>query len=201
MFHPKCDAYIEKSAEFAQPILTQLRNLVHSVCPEVEETIKWGMPTFMYKKAILCSMASFKNHCSFSFWLGGVMEDPEGILHRVGDSGMGQLGKLNSMDDLPDLDILRRYLIHAMDLTNQGVKIRKVEKPKTELTIPDYFLEALNTNDKAKASFEQFSASHRKEYLQWITEAKTEATREKRIATALEWLSEGKSRNWKYAKN
>ena len=128
------------------------------------------------------------------------MEDPEGILQRVGDSGMGQLGKMSSMDDLPDLDILRRYLIHAMDLTEKGVKIRKVEKPKTELTIPDYFLEALTTNDKAKASFEQFSTSHRKEYIQWITEAKTEATREKRIATALEWLSEGKSRNWKYEK-
>lgn len=200
MFHPKCDAYIEKSAEFAQPILTQLRNLVHSVCPEVEETIKWGMPTFMYKKSILCSMASFKNHCSFSFWLGGVMDDPEGILHRVGDSGMGQLGKINSFEDLPDLDILRRYLIHAMDLTDQGVKIRKVEKEKVEIEVPTAFQYALNQNDKAKASFEQFSPSHRKEYVQWIVEAKTESTRDKRIATAIEWLNEGKSRNWKYAK-
>ena len=200
MFHPKCDAYIEKSAEFAQPILTQLRKLVHTVSPEIEETIKWGMPTFMYKNSILCSMASFKSHCSFSFWLGGAMEDPDRILHRVGESGMGQLGKISSLNDLPDLDILRSYLMHAMDLTNQGVKIRKEEKPKKELTLPDYFLEALNTNEKAKTSFEQFSISHRKEYIQWITEAKTEATREKRIATAIEWLSEGKSRNWKYAK-
>jgi uncharacterized protein YdeI (YjbR/CyaY-like superfamily) len=200
MFHPKCDAYIEKSAEFAQPILTQLRKLVHSVCPEIEETIKWGMPTFMYKNSILCSMASFKNHCSFTFWLGRAMEDPDEILHRVGDSGMGQLGKISSLKDLPDLDILRSYIINAMDLTNQGVKIRKEEKPKKDLTLPDYFLEALNINEKAKTSFEQFSISHRKEYIQWITEAKTKATRDKRIATAIEWLSEGKSRNWKYAK-
>jgi uncharacterized protein YdeI (YjbR/CyaY-like superfamily) len=200
MFNSKCDAYIEKSAEFAQPILTQLRNLVHSVCPEVEETIKWGMPTFMYKNAILCSMASFKNHCSFSFWLGGVMDDPDGILNQVGDSGMGQLGKITSMNDLPDFDILKKYIIDAMELTNQGIKIRKTEKEKVEIEVPISFLEALNQNDKAKSSFEQFSPSHRKEYIQWIAEAKTEATRDKRIATAIEWLSEGKSRNWKYAK-
>jgi uncharacterized protein YdeI (YjbR/CyaY-like superfamily) len=128
------------------------------------------------------------------------MEDPHRILHRVGESGMGQLKKISSLKDLPDLDILGSYLIHAMELTNQGVKIRKAEKPKTELMLPDYFLEALTANDKAKASFEQFSISHRKEYIQWITEAKTDATREKRIATAIEWLSQGKSRNWKYAK-
>jgi uncharacterized protein YdeI (YjbR/CyaY-like superfamily) len=200
MYHPKCDAYIEKSAEFAQPILKEIRALVHAVCPEVEETIKWGFPNFMYKKAILCSMASFKNHCSFGFWLGGVMDDPEKILQRVGDSGMGQLGKITSMDDLPDFEVLKKYIIHAMELTDRGVKIRKVEKEKVEIEIPIAFQEALSQNDKAKASFEQFSPSHRKEYIQWIAEAKTEATRDKRIATAIEWLSEGKSRNWKYAK-
>jgi len=200
MYHSKCDAYIEKSAEFAQPILKEIRALVHAVCPEVEETIKWGMPTFMYKKAILCSMASFKNHCSFSFWLGGVMDDPNEILQRVGDSGMGQLGKITSINDLPDFEVLKKYIIHAMDLTDRGVKIRKVEKEKVEIEIPPAFQVALNQNDKAKASFEHFSPSHRKEYIQWITEAKTEGTRDKRIATAIEWLSEGKSRNWKYAK-
>jgi uncharacterized protein YdeI (YjbR/CyaY-like superfamily) len=199
MFNLKCDAYIEKSAEFAQPILNQLRDLVHSVCPEIEETIKWGMPTFMYKKSILCSMASFKNHCSFSFWLGGVMDDPDGILHKVGDSGMHEIGKIKSTSDLPDAAILRTYMLHAMDVSDQGAKIRKEEKPPIELTIPAVFLSALNENKKAKDCFEQLSPSHRKEYIHWIAEAKRETTRDKRIATAIEWLTVGKSRNWKYA--
>jgi uncharacterized protein YdeI (YjbR/CyaY-like superfamily) len=144
-------------------------------------------------------MAAFKNHCTFSFWLGGAMDDPQGILHQVGASGMRELGKIKSTSDLPDAAILRTYMLHAMDVSDQGVKFRNEEKPPIELTIPAVFMSALNENKKAKDRFEQLSASHRKEYIQWIAEAKRETTRDKRIATAIEWLTEGKSRNWKYA--
>lgn len=202
MKNPQIDLYIEKSAEFAQPILSHLRTLIHKACPDVEEKIKWNFPAFEYKKTILCSMASFKQHCAFGFWLGTKMDDPEGILNQIGESAMGQFGRIRSFEDLPSDDILIRYILHAMELTDSGVRLTKkdITGEKKDLILPVEFEEALSMNDKAKATFDTFSYSNKKEYIMWISEAKTETTRLKRIETSIEWLSEGKVRNWKYIK-
>lgn len=202
MKNEQIDLYIEKSADFAQPILSHLRTLIHRACPEVEEKIKWNFPTFEYKKSILCSMASFKQHCTFGFWLGTKMDDPEGILNQIGESAMGQFGRIRSFEDLPSDEILIHYILHAMELTDSGVKLTKkdIVPERKELIIPVEFEKALSKNDKAKATFETFSYSNKKEYIMWIAEAKTETTRLKRIETSIEWLSEGKVRNWKYIK-
>lgn len=195
------DLYIEKSQDFAKPILNHLRELVHNACPQVEEKIKWSFPCFEYKKAILCHMASFKQHCSFGFWLGSVMDDPDGILNSSGESAMGQLGRITSLKDLPSDDIMIRYIHQAMHLIDSGVKLSKKDPAeKKELVISEEFNNALDANDKARATFENFSYSNKKEYVEWINDAKTEATRVKRLETAIEWLSEGKIKNWKYVK-
>jgi uncharacterized protein YdeI (YjbR/CyaY-like superfamily) len=197
----KVDDYISKSAQFAWPILEQLRQTIHKSCPTVVEAIKWSFPNFEYKGSILCNMAAFKQHCSFGFWLSAVMKDPDGIL-RTGDNreAMGNLGQLKSVSDLPEEKVLTNYIHQAMELIDNGVKLSKKIPANTDkaLDIPVYFLEALQTNMKALAQFETFPYSHKKEYLGWITEAKTEATRQKRISTAIEWIAEGKGRNWKY---
>ncbi len=196
----KIDAYIEKAQPFAQPILKHLRALVHKACPEVEETIKWSFPHFDYKGEMMCSMASFKQHCAFGFWKAALMKDKSLVETARSEVAMGHLGKITSLKDLPSDKILTGYIKEAMKLNDDGIKLppkpkvaaKPVETPP-ELTI------ALKRNKTAKATFEAFSASHRKEYIQWITEAKTEATKEKRIEQAIEMLAEGKSRNWKYA--
>ncbi len=193
---PRVDAYIAKAQPFAQPVMIHLRKLVHKVCPEVEETIKWGFTAFDYKGPF-CTMASFKAHCAFGFWKTKLIHDPEGILTR---DSMGSLGKLTSVKDLPSDKILTAFLKAAMKLNEEGVKLPKPKKtasPKP-LVIPDYIIKALKKDKKALATFEAFAPSHRKEYVEWITEAKTEETRNRRIATMMELLAEGKSRNWKY---
>lgn len=190
------DAYIAKSAGFAKPILTHLRKLVFTACPNVTETIKWGMPFYEYKGP-LCSMAAFKAHGAFSFWKHSLLPDPKGILSR---DSMGALGKLTKPDDLPSDKVLTGFIKAAMKLNEDGTKLPVAKKTtdKKPLVIPDYFEKALQKNKKASATFEGFPYSHKKEYLEWITEAKTEVTRLKRMATTLEWLTEGKSLNWKY---
>ena len=196
---PRIDTYIEKSAEFARPILKHIREMVHLVNPNIEETIKWGAPHFDYK-GIMCGMAAFKKHCSFTFWKGSIMNDPHGILETIGKTGMGQLGKITSLDDLPNNQIFLDYLTEAVRLNEEGIKtpIKSGKKDKKELDIPDYFVNAIRQNDAAWHTFENFSYYNQKEYLEWITEAKTEKTREKRLANAVEWMAEGKVRNWKY---
>lgn len=202
MYNEQYDLYIEKSHDFAQPILKHLRDLVHKACPEVEEKMKWSFPNFEYKKSILCSMASFKQHCAFGFWLGGIMEDPDKILNSNAESAMGQLGRITSLSDLPSDEILIRYLHHAMDLIDKGVKQPKKDTSQKEydLEMPEILKQALQQNDKAMATFENFSNSNKKEYIVWINEAKTEATKQKRLETTIEWLEEGKIKNWKYIK-
>ena len=199
----RIDTYIKKAQPFAQPILTHLRELVHKACPEVEETIKWGMPSFDYKGPF-CHMASFKQHCVFGFWKDKLIEDKHGFLQvrsSEGGEAMGNLGRITSPEDLPADKIMLDYIKQAKKLNDEGVKLpAKPAKEKKELEIPDYFINALKRNKKAFETFNNFSYSHKKEYLQWITEAKTEATREKRITTAIEWMTEGKGRNWKYEK-
>lgn len=200
MISPPLDKYIEKSESFAQPILIHLSKLVLENCPQVEVKLKWSFPCFIYKGNILCSVAAFKHHCSFGFWLGSVMDDPAGILHREEKNGMGNLGKLKRIEDLPPSEILVSYIYQAMQLIDDGVKLKKAKSPaeKTVSEIPEDLLEALKAAPKAMATFERFSASNKKEYIEWVVSAKTEKTRQSRINTTLEWLSEGKIRYWKY---
>ena len=192
----RIDAYIAKSAGFAQPILRHLREAVHEACPEVEETMKWSFPHFMYK-GMMCSMASFKQHCAFGFWKGSLVMDGGG----KSTDAMGQFGRITSLKDLPPKSTLLAYIKKARQLNDAGVKVPTKAKPrgeKKDLIVPDYFLAAVKKNRKAFATFEGFPYSHKKEYVQWITEAKTDETRSRRLQTSIEWLAEGKSRNWKY---
>jgi uncharacterized protein YdeI (YjbR/CyaY-like superfamily) len=195
---PRIDAYIEKSAEFAKPILNHIRELVHSACPQVEETMKWGFPHFLYK-GILCSMASFKQHCAVGFWKGAlVFQAIPGVKKRE-NTAMGHLGRITTIADLPDRRVLTRCIIEAVHLNETGTKLpSKPKPPRKELVVPDDFAAGLKKNKKALATFAGFTYSHRKEYIQWITAAKTEATRAKRLKTALDWIADGKSRHWKY---
>ncbi|HVV05741.1 MAG TPA: YdeI/OmpD-associated family protein [Puia sp.] len=198
---PRIDAYIQKSADFARPILEHIRKLVHKAYPNVEETVKWGMPFFMNNGAILCNMAAFKEHCAFGFWNAPLLKDPEGILHVKEKNAMGHLDRITSKKDLPADKILIAYIQESAALNEAGIKkVVPKKAPKKELPVPEELAAALKKNKKAQATFEGFSPSHRREYIEWITEAKTDATREKRIATTVEWLTEGKSRMWKYEK-
>ena len=194
----RVDAYIAKSAEFARPILRHLREIVHEGCPEVAEAIKWSHPSFQYK-GMFCGMAAFKEHCAFGFWKRAAMAiDGQGP-----QDAMGQFGRITSLKDLPPKKTLLGYVKKAKQLNDEGVKVPKKPKPrgeKKELVIPDFFTAALKKNKKAQSAFEAFSYSHKKEYVEWLTDAKTEETRNRRLETALEWLAEGKSRNWKYEK-
>jgi uncharacterized protein YdeI (YjbR/CyaY-like superfamily) len=197
---PRIDEYIARSADFAKPILEHLRELVHKGCPEVEETIKWGMPSFEYKGPFF-GMASFKQHCAFGFWKSKLLEDPNHYLTpraNEGGDAMGNFGKVKDIKDLPSNKVILDFIRQAKKLNDDGIKVpKKKAKPKA-VTIPAYFTKALKTNKKALATFNAFSPSNRKEYIMWIAEAKTEATRDKRMQTALEWMAEGKIRNWKY---
>lgn len=198
-FDPRVDAYIEKSAPFAKPILNHLRTLFHQHCPDATETVKWGFPHFDYNGRSLFNMAGFKQHCSVGFWLAGSMSDPAGIFADTEKEGMGSLGKIRSMEDLPSDKILAQYIKEAMKLADMGVKMKKTAKKEVvEIAVPDYFQKALQHNKKALATFEKFAPSHRKEYLEWIIDAKREETRQKRIEQAIEWMAEGKARHWKY---
>lgn len=193
------DAYIAKSADFAKPILTHLRKLVHKACPVVEEKMKWSFPHFNYKGEMMCNMAAFKHHASFGFWKAALMKDPILIETANKETAMGHLGRLTSVKDLPPDKKMIAWIKEAMKLNDEGKKVLKPKAAeKKELVVPYYFTKALTKNKKARQVFENFAYSHRKEYLEWITEAKTEETRDRRIATALEWMAEGKGRNWKY---
>jgi uncharacterized protein YdeI (YjbR/CyaY-like superfamily) len=192
----RIDAYIEKAADFAKPILVHLRNVVHEACPDVEETMKWSFPHFQYK-GMLCSMASFKEHCAFGFWKGSLIVEKGG---GEFDKAMGQFGRIATLSDLPSKEVLSGYIKEAMRLNESGIKSPARSKPRTprDLVVPDDLANALAANNEARATFEKFSPSHKREYVDWITEAKTEATRTRRLATAIEWMEEGKPRNWKY---
>ena len=195
-FDPRVDAYIAKSADFAQPILRHLRKLVHEACPTATETIKWTFPTFEHH-GILCGMAAFKAHCTFGFWHQGVTK-VLGRDSKKGEEAMGSLGRITSVGDLPNEKTMLHYIRQAAKLKETGVPARPVRKPRPVLAVPADLAVALKKNKAAAATFEKFSPSHRRDYIEWIMEAKREETRGKRLATTLEWLAEGKSRNWKY---
>ncbi|MCS7053626.1 MAG: YdeI/OmpD-associated family protein [Ignavibacterium sp.] len=191
----RIDEYIFNSADFAKPILIYLRELIHKTCPDVQETIKWGFPNFEYKGS-LCYMASFKQHCAFGFSKSQLMN------FTKSEEGMGNFGKITSLKDLPSEKKLIFLIKEAMKLNENGVKVSSVKKSRktTDIEIPEDFLKELSNNKKAKSVFENFSPSHKREYAEWIAEAKREETRKKRIKQAIEWISEGKHRNWKYEK-
>lgn len=193
---PRIDEYIANAADFAQPILSHLRALIHETCPEVEETMKWSMPHFVYH-GNMAHMAAFKQHCAFGFWKG------ELLLSEADDKGkeaMGQFGRITSVKDLPAKKTLAGYVKRAMALNAEGVKVPSRAKAKTPrpLTVPDYFVNALEGKPEAHKHFEAFSTSAKREYVDWLEEAKTEATRLRRMDQAIEWIAEGKQRNWKY---
>ena len=199
VIEPKIDAYIENSAEFAKPILQHIRQLVHKACPDVKEAVKWGMPFFDCEGPV-CNMASFKQHCAFGFWKASLMKDPENIFNKDGKNAMGQFDRITSIKDLPADKIIIAYIKEAVELNKADVKVVKAKAAVQELPVPEALAAALKKNKTAKTAFEKFPPSHRKEYIQWITEAKTDATRDKRVAAAIEWMAEGKGRNWKYEK-
>ncbi len=202
--NPKVDAYLAKVKPFAQPIMAHLRELVHKACPEIEETIKWSRPFFEYRGAILCNMSAFKEHCSFGFWgeeIGAVLREA-GVL---GEEGMGSLGRITSVTGLPSDKRLLGWIRQAVAFVDNGqytspiAARRKVVKPqKAALETPPEFAAALRRNKKAAAAFAAFSPSCKREYADWVADAKRPETRDKRIATAVEWIAEGKQRNWKY---
>ena len=198
----RIDAYMNRAADFAKPILNHLRQVVHQACPHVQETMKWSFPHFDYNENIMCSMAAFKQHCTFGFWLAALMQDSHKILNAGSEkTAMGHFGAIKNIADLPSDKILVAYIKEAMMLIEKGVKQPKKEKPATTgFTVPSYFLAELKKNKQASVHFEKFSSSQKKEYVQWLEEAKTEATRGKRMTTAVEWVAEGKIRNWKYIK-
>ena len=193
---PRIDAYIAKSADFAKPILKHLRKVVHAGCPDVVETMKWSMPHFDHK-GLMCGMAAFKEHCGFGFWKADL------VLDRGEDretSGIGSFGPVRSLADLPNEKTLVGYVKKAAALHEAGVQVPRRIQPKKRkpLPMPADFAAALKKNAKARKTFEDFSPSHRREYIEWITEAKREETRKERLAKSLKWLAEGKARNWKY---
>ena len=197
---PRVDAYIEKAQPFAQSILKHIRRVVHAACPDVQETIKWGFPHFDYK-GIFCGMAGFKQHCAFTFWKGELLVDRVKGMSAGGEKAMGQFGRITSLGDLPNEKTLAKIIRAAAELNDKGVAAPRAErKPKPPVKVPTYFTAALKKNKKALAAFDAFPPSHRREYVTWVTEAKTEETRDKRLATAVEWIAEGKGRNWKYEK-
>jgi len=193
----RIDAYIAKSAGFARPILRHLRALVHEACPEAEETIKWGMPSFTHH-GILCGLAAFKAHCTFGFWRQGMTA----VIGRDGgkaEQAMGSMGRITRLADLPDDRSMRRYIRQAAKLNEAGGPARPKPKPRKPLPVPADLAGALRKNAAAAKTFAIFSPSNRREYIEWITEAKRDETRQRRLATTLEWLAAGKARNWKYA--
>lgn len=194
---PEVDRYIANAAPFARPILERIRAAFHKAHPDVTETMKWSFPHFEYK-GLLGSMAAFKEHVSWGFWKGQLLDDPLGIIPPAGETSMGGL-KVRDVKDLPKDKDMVAYAREAVRLNEEGVKVaRPKREARGEPEVPAELTAALKKSPAAKKHFETFPPSHRREYIEWITEAKQEATRQKRIAQTIEWLSEGKSRNWKY---
>lgn len=195
----RVDAYIAKSADFAKPILTHLRALVHEACPQVEETMKWSTPHFTHQG--ICTLAAFKGRCHLGFWKGELIFAGGKDQAKAGQkTAREKLRQITSLADLPSDEVLRSYFQQAAALNEAGIKppAQKRRPGSKDLVAPDFFMAALRKNKKALAAFEAFSYSHKKEYVQWVVEAKREETRQKRTETTLTWLAEGKSRNWKY---
>ena len=191
----RVDAYIEKARPFAQPILKRIRKAVHSACPGVVETVKWSMPAFDYKGPLV-GMAAFKEHCTLGFWKASLMKTvPKDQLHDA----MGHFGRFESIDDVPSEAALVKMVKEAVALNDAGLKVKRTAKPpKPAPKAPPFMLAALRKNSKTLAAWQKFAPSHQREYIEWITEAKTDETRTRRLETAIGWIGEGKGRNWRY---
>jgi uncharacterized protein YdeI (YjbR/CyaY-like superfamily) len=201
LFDPRVDAYIEKAAPFAEPILTHLRKLLHQACPHATETIKWGMPFFVQQGIIIASMASFKQHCAFGFW-GSEMKK---VLSQNGlkaSYGMGSLGRITGLDALPPDRVLLTYMSQAADFVESGQRTKSIDRskksPKKAFRVPPELTAGLKKNKMATRVFAEFSPSCKREYADWVAEAKRPETKQKRVKQAVEWIAQGKQRNWKY---
>lgn len=191
---PRIDTYIAGRAAFARPILDWLRERVHAGCPGVDEAIKWSMPAFLYKGRPLANMAAFKAHATFGFW------DREATATGREGEAMGQMGRIASLDDLPDATTLEDQVRAAMARIDVGERpARPAGPPRPEAEVPEALAEALARDDLAAGTFAGFPPSARRDYCEWIAEAKRAETRDKRVAEAIGWLREGKRRHWKYA--
>jgi len=194
---PRVDLYIAEAAEFARPILKHLRQAIHQGCPTAVETIKWGCPFFDYH-GLLCGFAAFQAHCSLFFWRD-IDVDRWLKKNNTAGAGMGQFGKITSMADLPKDSVLLACVRTAVEQREAPAsKAKRVRSPAKELPVPPDLKQALAANAKAAATFRNFAPSHRRAYLEWIADAKQPATRERRLQTTIEWLTEGKPQNWKY---
>lgn len=192
---PRIDAYIARSAPFARPILTHLRTLVHRACKDVRETTRWGFPHFDHH-GLLCAMAAFRQHCTFGFWKASLMSDPNRLF--ASRKSMGNIGRITSRKDLPADTVLLRYLREAVKLNEQGIRVIRKRKPARPLRIPADLAAAIRKNARASKAFASFSPSQKRDYAEWISEAKTAETRTRRLTTAVTWIAQGKVRNWKY---
>ncbi len=195
----RIDAYIAQSAPFARPILKYLRRVVHAGCPGVEETLKWSMPAFEYKGP-LCGMAAFQQHATFGFWKDRLLRGNKASLGKSTQKVMGQFGRIASLDDLPSERALLGLVRRAAALNDAGKKVPRTLKPKRRLAVPAYFMVALKGNPKALDTFHGFSPSQKREYVEWVTEAKTGTTRRRRLDTAVAWMAQGRIRNWRYVR-
>ncbi len=188
---PRVDAYIKRAQPFARPILRHLRKLVHRGCPHCQESIKWQSPFFDYHGPA-CFMASFKEHAVFGFWKGAL------LFGNQNKGAMGQFGRIKSVKDLPVDRELIGYVRKAADLNRRGVQKKRAPHGTQKVAIPSDLKTALEKNAKARRTFQNFSYSHKKEYVDWITGAKRDETRRRRLKTAIQWLSQGKVQNWRY---
>lgn len=198
---PRVDAYIEKAEPFAQSILTYLRELMHAACPRATEAVKWNMPFFVQQGIVLGHMAAFKQHCAFGFW-GPEMKN---LLKKDGlDSSttMGSLGRITAVKDLPPDKVLLRYMQRAAEMVESGERKKSIDRkpsaPKGEARVPSELSAALKKNKLAAKAFERFSPTNRRDYAEWIADAKRPETKEKRVKQAVEWIAQGKGRNCKY---
>jgi uncharacterized protein YdeI (YjbR/CyaY-like superfamily) len=191
---PRVDAYIATSADFAKPILIRVREMVHAACPDVEETIKWGSPFFDYKGQMMCAIAAFKQHCALIFWKASLIEG----VPPNGDKSRGSFGRITTVKELPSKTQFNGFIKAAMKLNDAGITVKRSTGPKPEPRVPKELAAALAKNKKAAAVFAKFPRGQRREYCDWIAEAKREETKAKRVGQAIEWIAEGKIRNWKY---
>ena len=188
----RIDAFIAKAQPFAQPILTHLRDVLHHACGGLEESIKWGRPAFLNEGRILAVFGAFKAHASLTLWKMGEATGRE-------EEGMGQFGKLTSLADLPgDEELIR--IIQATASARAKAMPQPKKAPRPDLPVPDELASALAASPKAQAVWDGFAPSHRREYSEWVSEAKRAETRAARVAQSVEWIAEGKQRNWKYQK-
>jgi uncharacterized protein YdeI (YjbR/CyaY-like superfamily) len=189
----RVDAYIAGQPDFARPILVHLRSVIHEACPDCDETMKWSRPSFLYKGKILAGFSGFKAHAAFGYWNDSMLNEDE-----KNRSAMGQFGRLTTLDDLPDRANLVALTRKSMALIDDGVKPPRASARKPPFTIPQDMRAAIDAVPAAKSCFDGFAPSCQREYVEWVTEAKRDETRSKRLSQTVEWLAEGKKRNWKY---